>query len=373
MGFTFDDTDKSGTASSIAEMHRLIESDPRNAERIFPYLGGDEVNNSPTHAHHRYVINFEDIPLRREEAGRSWFHLDENTQQIQLRLGVVCFDYPGPVAADWPELLGIVEQRVKPERDKDNREVRKREWWKYAERAPALASALERSDRNRAFCISRVSQHFAFAWVADKIVAAETLVMFVMEKNQSFATIQSRVHEVWARIMAATLEDRFRYTPSDCFETFPFPHEAELNDALGEAGRSYAQFRASLMIQNDEGLTKTYNRFHNPNERSREIVELRRLHDVIDNAVIQAYGWHDLRPAADFFPEFEAEDNDDTDPPTGRSRQKQPRYRYRWPDLINDEVLARLLELNTERSTLQDSTDDTQTPRSSKTPSRKRG
>ena len=41
-----------------AEMHRLIAKDPRNAERIFPYIGGEEVNDSPTHAHHRYVINF---------------------------------------------------------------------------------------------------------------------------------------------------------------------------------------------------------------------------------------------------------------------------------------------------------------------------
>ena len=39
-------------------MHRLIEQNPRNAERIFPYIGGEEVNSSPNHAHHRYIINF---------------------------------------------------------------------------------------------------------------------------------------------------------------------------------------------------------------------------------------------------------------------------------------------------------------------------
>ena len=58
MGFTFDDTDTKGVATPLAEMQRLIEKDPRNAERIFPYIGGEEVNTSPTHAHHRYVINF---------------------------------------------------------------------------------------------------------------------------------------------------------------------------------------------------------------------------------------------------------------------------------------------------------------------------
>ena len=67
MGFTFDDTDRKGVASPLAEMRRLIEADPRNREVIFPYIGGEEVNTSPTHAHHRYVINFRDWPLRRAD------------------------------------------------------------------------------------------------------------------------------------------------------------------------------------------------------------------------------------------------------------------------------------------------------------------
>ena len=60
MGFTFDDTDKKGAASPLADMRRLIDSDPRNREVIFSYIGGEEVNTSPTHAHHRYVIEFGD-------------------------------------------------------------------------------------------------------------------------------------------------------------------------------------------------------------------------------------------------------------------------------------------------------------------------
>ena len=58
MGFTFDDTDTKGVASSLSEMRRLIEKDPKNAEVIFPYIGGKELNNHPRHEHHRYVINF---------------------------------------------------------------------------------------------------------------------------------------------------------------------------------------------------------------------------------------------------------------------------------------------------------------------------
>ena len=69
MGFTFDDTDTQGVASPLAEMRQLIEDNPRNREAILPYIGGEEVNTSPIHAHHRYVINFRDYPLRREEVG----------------------------------------------------------------------------------------------------------------------------------------------------------------------------------------------------------------------------------------------------------------------------------------------------------------
>ena len=124
MGFTFDDTDKKGVASPLAEMHRLIEKDPRNQEVIFPYIGGQEVNTSPTHAHHRYVINFRDYPLRRENVDAegaalsdpitastdrptrpesSWARAADEQRHAWLRQGRVPLDYPGPVAADWPD------------------------------------------------------------------------------------------------------------------------------------------------------------------------------------------------------------------------------------------------------------------------------
>ena len=69
MGFTFDDTDTKGVANPLALMHELIRKDPHNAARIFPYIGGEEVNDSPTHAHHRYVINFGQMS---EEEARRW-------------------------------------------------------------------------------------------------------------------------------------------------------------------------------------------------------------------------------------------------------------------------------------------------------------
>jgi hypothetical protein len=142
------------------------------------------------------------------------------------------------------------------------------------------------------------------------------------------------------------MKDDLRYTPSDCFETFPFPPDHEGNAALEQSGQAYYEYRAALMVRNNEGLTKTYNRFHNPFEQSPEIEQLRMLHAAMDRAVLDAYGWHDLKPECGFLPEFSEEAHEE---PSGRPR-RQPKFRYRWPDQIHDEVLARLLELNRTRA-----------------------
>ena len=60
------------------------------------------------------------------------------------------------------------------------------------------------------------------------------------------------------------MKDDINYSPSDCFETFPFPEHWETRPDLEAAGRAYHDFRAALLIENDEGLTRTYNRFHDP-------------------------------------------------------------------------------------------------------------
>src|SRR5262249_38031786 len=145
---------------------------------------------------------------------------------------------------------------------------------------------------------------------------------------------------------SSTLEDRQGYRPTDCFETFPFPEDSETNDQLENAGCEYYEFRADLMKQKNEGLTKTYNRFHDPNERSPDIVRLRELHAAMDRAVLDAYGWTDLEPTCEFLLDYQ-EDEEEAEA-SGRQRKKP--WRYRWPDDFRDEVLARLLELNKRRA-----------------------
>jgi hypothetical protein len=343
IGFTFDDTDKKGIASPLAERDRLIAQNPRNAERIFPYIGGEEVNDSPTHAHHRYVINFEDFPLRRKDKGHSWFELTEETQRAQLREGIVAPDYPNPVAADWPDLLAIVEERVKPQRSTDNRELYRRYWWHHAEKRVGLYQAVRRVVPPKAiFGRSLTSKHFAFALLPTGIVYDQTLIVFAGLTWAEWAVISSRVHESWSEFFGGTLEDRPRYNVADCFDPFTFPDHTEVVEARG---RAYHDFRLSLMARNTEGLTKTYNRFHDPGEMSSDIVELRRCHDAVDRAVLDAYGWTEVRPVCTFVPESDDEENEEDDD----SPRKKKRFRYRWPDDIRDDVLARLLLLNQQR------------------------
>ena len=348
MGFTFDDTDKKGVASPLAEMQRLITANPRNGEVIFPYIGGEEVNASPTHAHHRYVINFRDFPLRRDALGQSWSDADDKQRREWLRAGIVPLDYPDPAAADWPELLEIVGHTVKPARAHLTKNPVGRQraafWWRYGSLAKDLYAAI--SSLDQVLVISRVSEHCAFGFLPQRFIFSERLVVFPFSSHASLCTLQSRPHEIWARFFSTTLEDRLSYTPTGCFETFPFPDRWESRPDLEAAGKAYYEHRAALMLANNEGLTKTYNRFHDPYEHSPAIQKLRDLHAAMDRAVLTAYGWNDISTACDFFP-LHPEDEDDT---KHSGRTKRIAYRYRWPDAVHGEVLRRLLDLNAHRA-----------------------
>jgi hypothetical protein len=312
MGFTFDDTDAKGVATPLAEMRRLLEQDPRNAEVIFPYLGGEELNNSPIQAHHRYVISFGE------------------RSEIECRR---C----------WPELMAIVEEKVKPERVNKDAEKYPRmvcEWWKFWNGRPELQAALVGLER--VLGISRVGQQASLAFVSAKMVYSDSLIVFPLPTFAAFCSLQSCSHEIWARFLGSSMKDDLRYTPSDCFETFPFPENWRDHPELEAAGRAYYEFRAELMIRNDDGLTKTYNRFHDPDERDPDVATLRELHAAMDRSVLDAYGWKDIPTDCEFLLDYEIDEEE-------WGRKKKP-YRYRWPEEVRDEVLARLLELNARRA-----------------------
>jgi hypothetical protein len=95
----------------------------------------------------------------------------------------------------------------------------------------------------------------------------------------------------WARSRGSSLKGDSRYTTTDCFENFPLPL---LSSSAEQIGEDYHKFRRQVMISRREGLTKIYNRFHDPNEKLVEIAKLRALSVEMDQAVASTYGWSDL-------------------------------------------------------------------------------
>ena len=347
MGFTFDDTDQKAVASPLNRIDELKRADRRNLELIFPYMGGEELNRHPSHRHHRYVINFGDFPLKREDLCPTWRDASQQKQDDYLQSGIVPTDYSGPVAADWPDLLGIVEDKVKPHRLESSRRSKsghgKRAaavWWQPMHQAHDLYAAVDSLDRLLAN--SQVSHHVQFAFLPPNIVYAHTLNIYPLSTFASFCALQARPHEVWAHSFGSSMKDDLRYTPSDCFETFPFPAGWKTLSSLEAAGKAYYPFRANLMVENNEGMTRTYNRFHDPDEGDDGILDLRKLHSAMDRAVLDAYGWQDVPTECDFFLDYEIDEE------TWGAKKKP--YRYRWPNEVRDDVLARLLKLNAERA-----------------------
>jgi hypothetical protein len=305
-----------GEPSSLEEREALLRRSPNSVARVRPYMGGEEFNESPTGTPRRYVIDVDQLT------------------EAEL--------------SEWPELVAIVREKVKPYRDTlaVTSPIRKY-WWKWERPRQELYSRIDGLGRVLVNCL--VSRHLAFGFAQVGTIFAHTLNVFATEDVGWFGVLQSRVHETWARFFGSSFKDDPRYTRESCFDNFPMPIDV---GAVRRNAEAYLAFRSALMKQTQEGLTKVYNRFHDPDERGEEISKLRELHDEMDRAVLDAYGWTDVRPICEFFLDYENDEEDDT---ATASRRKKP-WRYRWPDDERDEVLARLLELNRERSSVSRAT-----------------
>jgi hypothetical protein len=244
----------------------------------------------------------------------------------------------------WPDLYDLIARKVRPARMAQGRDARAKYWWRFAETAPALYRTI--AGKKRVLVRSLTSASFAtFTFLPIGMVYDQTLIVFAFDTHSAFVTLDSRCHEVWSLFFGGSIGETPRYNPARCFETFPFPEGFEFDTKMEPVGQNYFAFRANLMVGHNEGLTKTYNRFHNPDERDLDILKLRELHDAMDRAVLNAYGWTDLKPTCEFILDYEEEENDD-----GKPRRKKKPWRYRWPDEFRDEVLARLLALNQQRA-----------------------
>jgi hypothetical protein len=244
----------------------LVQRDSRNEEILRPYLGGEEVNTSPTQDFDSYVIDFGERTLAEAER--------------------------------WPDLVTIVRTEVKTERDHQPNTAAgvllKKEWWRFFRRRSELYAALASLDR--CLVTARTSKHTAFSFQPSGRVFSENLVVFPLNAHTAFAVLSSRVHVTWVGLVSSTLKNDQGYRPSDCFDTFPFPQSdpRTVIPAVEAAGAAFYDARASFMVATNHGLTKTYNAMKDPSCTAPAVLHLRRLTEAMDRAVLDAYGWTDL-------------------------------------------------------------------------------
>lgn len=289
-GFVLDET----------EAASLIEKNPDNAVCLWRYLSGDDMTTRPNQSPSRWVINFQTMTLN------------------EARCYGDCF--------------AIIEERVKGYREGlvakggHGGQIHERDYWKFWNKSPDLQIATAQMER--VICHPFTSKYVSFCFSpVDYVVVAGPHNVIAIDSWSVFALLSSTLHIEWAFANGSTHETRLRYAYADLFETFPLPLDHSPLERLGE---KYHEHRRLVMVKQNEGITKTYNRFHDPDESSADIQKLRDLHIEMDQAVAASYRWTDLDLDHDFY---------DT---------KQG-VRFTISEPARREVLQRLLKLNHER------------------------
>ncbi len=201
-----------------------------------------------------------------------------------------------------------VDAHVRPQRERSRSTISS--WWLHERPRPDMRQALESIDRY--IVTPRVSKHRLFAWIAGKVLADSATIALARDDDYTFGVLHSRFHELWALAMGTQLETRPRYTPTTCFETFPFPRPTEeQREAIGAAAAELNRLREGWL--NPDGISATELRRRTlTNLYNQRPTWLDNIHARLDAAVADAYGW----PA----------------------------------DLAEGEILERLLALNLERA-----------------------
>ena len=242
------------------EAREWIAEDPRNAEVLFPYLNGEDLNSRPDCSASRWVIDF----------GLREFR------------GVETYRLP----------FSRVVERVKPQRESVKVDYRRKYWWRFAAWAPSMRKAI--ADLDEALVIALVSKTAMPARVPTGQVFSHKLAVFATNRFTDQAVLSSSLHLMWVMRYSSTMRTDLNYSPSDVFETFPRPEPTAELEAMG---RTLDAERREIMLRRDLGLTRLYNLVNDPGLKAGadpDVDRMRAIHVELDAAVAAAYGWEDL-------------------------------------------------------------------------------
>lgn len=231
-----------------------ISVDPINSEVIRLFSAGADLSKNPNGQPERLIIDFNEMSI--EQAST--------------------YDLP----------FQCVKQNVKPERAKNRRKTRRENWWKFGENAPKLRERMKTLEL--CFRVSRVSKWYIFLPVTIDWLPGDSTTTVTSDDFYILGLLTSQSHRLWIKAQSSTLEDRTRYTPSTCFQTFPFPQTPTpaIVQQIRDKALELHQYRSEQMEQKQWGITKLYNAyFHEP------VSQLYKLHKQLDALVLQAYGF----------------------------------------------------------------------------------
>ncbi|TXH83112.1 DNA methyltransferase, partial [Thauera aminoaromatica] len=198
--------------------------------------------------------------------------------------------------------------RAKPERDQNPRASYRDNWWLFGENQPQMRQAINNLHRYIATAIT--ARHRTFVFLESELMADQALLVIGSQDALLLGALMSRLHVSWALAAGGRLGvgNDPRYNKTRCFETFPFPNPTPSQAArIRELAEQLDAHRKRQQALHPElTLTGMYNVLEKlragdtltPKERTIHeqglVSVLRELHDALDSAVFEAYGWNDL-------------------------------------------------------------------------------
>src|ERR1017187_1656183 len=121
--------------------------------------------------------------------------------------------------------IKYVRENVLPLRQGHREAMQEKFWWLHARPSPRYREVA----RDKTVLITpAVSKHRIFGRFDSIVLADHALIVYARADDFFFGVLQSHFHEVWSLKQGTRLETRPRYTPTTCFETFPFPFADDL-------------------------------------------------------------------------------------------------------------------------------------------------